>query len=517
MREKIVFMVVVAVLTLLLMQGIAPTGDDDITRDERDTLNLDAKKIYTTTNDVYRISVYGDTVAWSEMFKRNDTVSDLDIVVSSGGGIQKYGKVGISEKYPAVGNMIVWEELPQSSGDSKIVGTSGVIYSQTGISAESPAIDGNNVVYVLSGSTENGVGYYISGTTGTISVGDTVEFVDISGNCISYNQYVYSLRNKTSWKVINAGTIYRISGDRVLFAGRSNFGKSVYMGVKDIKTGETDIFVNYDTGLYGGIDSQDFDGSFAVWAYEGSMYVYNVLSKKIDQIPVTGVTNVAIGGGSIAWVVHTTTGYEIWMAKTPAAGSFADVTLTDLTSDSSPDVEYHLLLVMDSQGRKFGGINPETHIMYDEIPGATVVRTGKIVEYRIPTTDRNSLKYQVIGRHDGKYSLNVKMNIPTRGYSVSEVSATDIPIKLNETFTYLVNWDKVAENANDAVKIEIDTNGDGTVDRTVTTSKDITASSIADSGAGGLESLIMKNMFFIILGIAVLVVLVVVLSIKKKK
>ncbi len=519
MSGKMVFAIAVGLLSLLVLQGAAPmvAGWAGEAIGQRGIASVELMKIYSTSNVIRGVSAYGSTVAWSETFQRNASVSDTDIVVYSGGSTHTYGKRGISEVHPAVGNIVVWEELPETSGDAKIVGTTGIIFSQAGASGEYPAVDGLNVVYIISGTQGDGVGYTISGNQGSFSVDREVDVVDISGNYISWNREIYSLQNHTSWSVLNVGTILRISGDRVLFSGRSDFGKSVYMGVMNFKTGEEDVFIHYQTGLYGGIDSSDFDGSYVIWCYEGAAHLYNVYSKETYDIAVSGtVTHVAIGGGTLVLVTSDGSGYAVWKGNVPAAGSFVEVTLKD-PGYNTPDSEPHRLMVTDSQGRRFGGWNPSANDIYREIPGAMVVVSGEVTVYRIPTTAPDSLSYRVTGGHDGTYSLSVRGYVLTRGIKFAWVNATDISIHRGEIQSYIINWQKVMDGSSSAVKISIDTNGDGTVDRTVASGASITNATVNGSGSSGLFSLASGVWLLVIVAVLVLVVVALVLHSRKKK
>ncbi len=513
MKANLVLLMSILLFSLLIMQGfssLAWSVEKTTVSDISNTKGISSESIYSTSNEIQSISVYGNTIAWDERFSRGGGNSDADIIVYQSGTTHHYGLAGWEDREPAVGSMVIWSQSPVGAGDAKIVSPTGVVYSKPGTSGLYPAIDGSNVAFdAMNSSTGDMVGYIIRGRVGYITPNTTFSMVDISENYIIYGEEVYCITNGTHWRLMTYATLYKVSGDWALYIGRSNFGKSIYMGILNIKTGENDVIVSYNTGNYGGFDSYDFDGSFVVWSYEGTGYIYNIYSKETQNLPGRSIVHVAIGGGAIAWVSSSGTEYSIWMASTPKVGSFVDVSLYDPDANK-PDTEPLQLLIIDAQGHRFGGWNPATSDIYREIPGAVVVRGGVTTEYRIPAVNPDVLRYQVIGRHSGKYSLQVHGFVPVRSFQWAWVNATDISIDKDAVHTYTVDWQKVLSGSSSAVKIEIDTNGDGKADKTISAGSSIDESTIESGGSGGLE-VSLSSSGCLIVGVMVIVLLVAVI------
>ena len=69
--------------------------------------------------------------------------------------------------------------------------------------------------------------------------------------------------------------------------------------------------------------------------------------------------------------------------------------------------------------------------------------------------------FQISGKENGEYTLEILNE--EKG---NEFTANEIPTKQNEIHEYNINWEKLNESK-EGVNIQIDTNGDGTVDNSV--------------------------------------------------
>ncbi|MCX5991283.1 MAG: PKD domain-containing protein [Chloroflexi bacterium] len=112
--------------------------------------------------------------------------------------------------------------------------------------------------------------------------------------------------------------------------------------------------------------------------------------------------------------------------------------------------------VYDSQGRVAGVVNGETKL---DIPGSAY-NDGTILIY--PATD--SCRYTVVGTEDGVYGFCV---IRATKEGVLTFTTTDTPISANAIHEYAVDWDALAQG-NKGVTVQIDSNGDGTIDKSIT-------------------------------------------------
>jgi hypothetical protein len=95
-------------------------------------------------------------------------------------------------------------------------------------------------------------------------------------------------------------------------------------------------------------------------------------------------------------------------------------------------------------------------ILRDEIPTAVYdIENGKAAVVYL--TD-NSYKYQVIGTDAGVYSFYIDNTTPS---GLTGVELHNVPLALNEIYTYQVDWDAIARNER-GVQVSIDHQGDGT-------------------------------------------------------
>lgn len=76
----------------------------------------------------------------------------------------------------------------------------------------------------------------------------------------------------------------------------------------------------------------------------------------------------------------------------------------------------------------------------------------------------DSYKYRLIGKEDGNYGLLINNTINDAS---STFNAINIPIRRNEVHQYVINWNKMSRCEKGAAILEIDREGDGIFDRTV--------------------------------------------------
>lgn len=116
------------------------------------------------------------------------------------------------------------------------------------------------------------------------------------------------------------------------------------------------------------------------------------------------------------------------------------------------------LRVYDSQGRITGLVNA---IVMEEIPNSFYDQDSKTV---VIFNSTNFYRYEVAGTDNGTYGLTI---ISVEDGETTTFNATNIPTSPNVTHQYTINWTLLAQGAR-AATIQIDSNGDGAFEQTVT-------------------------------------------------
>lgn len=541
MTKKIILFLSVILVVVLSLQGIAvqheePAGKSNVVRyPEEIPIDLDANVIYSTNNTITGVSLVGKStedymVAWQESIKRDETNWDTDIFTYDypAQSVNHYGVVGendwgFSVSSRSDGYWVVWERNGSIESNHGTLLAKGNLYSYS-----DPSVYGDKLAFKYTTYYEEGGIKDISIEYTTIDnpTGD-IKKVNFPGDLIYCSPIItdeylaacsniYSFSNGSLWNGVYQGGIYAIYKDWVISAGVWNFQKSIFIDAINIKTGEYERIASFNTG-YDFFDSISFDNYLVAFSYDYSGYIYNVLSHKLYKINnyAGDVWHIAIGGGQVAWTDYY--GHNIRVANAPDVGSFVEVKLQQ--SQTGLDESPNTLMVIDSQGRKYG--YDADWKMYREIPGVVEVNNHEVMLFRLSAGNGEHYKYQVIGLNDGKYSLTIKRIGASTRASITElvVKATNISIKSREINQYVVDWQKVASKAADAVKLSIDVNGDGTFEREITASSEITNDVKEGTGLDNMLGLNIGGMMCIA-GIAVVViviVLIVVLIFKKKK
>lgn len=122
------------------------------------------------------------------------------------------------------------------------------------------------------------------------------------------------------------------------------------------------------------------------------------------------------------------------------------------------------LCVYDSEGNVTGLVNEEVR---EEIPNSIYDNETRTVLIFFPSYD---YYYNIIGVEEGAYGLNI--NFFEGGESVS-FTATDIPIIAGVVHQYTVDWEALARGE-EGVTIQIDSDGDGIFERTITADNELT-------------------------------------------
>lgn len=109
-----------------------------------------------------------------------------------------------------------------------------------------------------------------------------------------------------------------------------------------------------------------------------------------------------------------------------------------------------------------GGFDPSTKDGVEEIPNTIYDRESKAIVVFLPS---DSYRYVVTGTGDGTYELNITST--KDGKSIA-FNAVGIPITSKAVHQYTVDWDALSQGKKGVI-LQIDSNGDGIFDETVTT------------------------------------------------
>ncbi len=540
MAKKIILFLSVVLVIALSLQGIAVQHGEPMREYHAEryadtvSIDLDASVVYSTDNTIVDLSTTGKStndymVAWDESIKMNENSWDKDVFTYQyqDGSVKHYGKteeLDMSSKISLTngGYMVIWEQ------NGSIISSSGDILSGDNLNVyKNPSVWENKLAFEYYKNDNNGgnqdewIGYTtLDNPPGNIKKVDFTSSGElsipvISDKYLASGQYIYSFANGTFWKAVSNGNIMAIYGDWVITAGRWNFGKSIFLDAINIMSGECERIASFVTS-YDFFDSISFDNYLVTFSYDYNGYIYNVLSHKLYKINnyAGDIWHIAIGGGKITWTDYY--GHKLRVADAPDIGTYVEITLKDKSSQHSET--YDSLLIVDSQGRKYGYDRDMKE--YKEIGGVIEINVANPIIYRIPTGSGVTFKYQVIGMYEGSYDLQIKKIDSAMRSSLSElvVNAKAISIVKGEIDQYVVDWKKVASNAADAVKLSIDINGDGTFEKEITTSGEIT-NDVKEGGSGNMFGLILGVMMCIasIAVVVIVIVLIVVLVEKKKK
>ena len=120
------------------------------------------------------------------------------------------------------------------------------------------------------------------------------------------------------------------------------------------------------------------------------------------------------------------------------------------------------LRVYDSQGRVTGVVNGEER---NEIPKSSYYENTVTILF--PT---DFYTYEVVGTSGGSYDVTVTKVTEEES---TTFTATDISISGNAVHEYVIDWDALSEDE-DGVTMQIDSDGDGIFEKTITSDSDLT-------------------------------------------
>jgi len=122
------------------------------------------------------------------------------------------------------------------------------------------------------------------------------------------------------------------------------------------------------------------------------------------------------------------------------------------------------LRVYDPDGRVTGLVNGEemSEITYSIYHENTV----------IILSSNESYLYEIVGLEEGAYGLEVERVSFIENETIT-FSSTDIPISVNATHQYTINWDALSEGE-EGVTVKVDSDGDGVFELTFTSDNELT-------------------------------------------
>jgi hypothetical protein len=116
------------------------------------------------------------------------------------------------------------------------------------------------------------------------------------------------------------------------------------------------------------------------------------------------------------------------------------------------------LRVYDSEDRVTGLVNGNVK---EEIPDSIYNEQSDIVVISSPS---DSYRYEVISTGRGTYGLDIACIEGSQGMNFT---ATDIPVALGTVHEYIIDWDALSRGE-EGVIVQVDSDGDGTIDYTLT-------------------------------------------------
>jgi parallel beta-helix repeat protein len=195
-------------------------------------------------------------------------------------------------------------------------------------------------------------------------------------------------------------------------------------------------------------------------SYENfAMVNYKLLESAEYTLELAGTPYELIHEYAIKYAEHVNEGYElaaeaVEMIITPMIPFFMRISIF------SP-VE---LRVYDSDGRVTGLVNGEE---INEITNSIYHENTVII-----LASNDSYLYEIVGVEEGSYGLEIE-RVSLEENETITFTSTDIPISVNATHQYTINWDSLSQGE-EGVTIKVDSNGDGIFELTFTSDSELT-------------------------------------------
>ena len=130
------------------------------------------------------------------------------------------------------------------------------------------------------------------------------------------------------------------------------------------------------------------------------------------------------------------------------------------------------LRVYDTQGRVTGLINGE---VMEEIPNSAYFKGIFVI-----LSPNDSYRYEVVGTEEKEYKIGV---VSAEAEEANAFVATDVPTSTNTVHQYTIDWNALSKGEK-AVTMKIDSDGDGTSEKTFTADSELTHDEFVSKTAG---------------------------------
>lgn len=200
--------------------------------------------------------------------------------------------------------------------------------------------------------------------------------------------------------------------------------------------------------------------------------------------------------GQLNWSAR----YTLNLAQGNGSEIFPDPEITLGITETSVLAELHSpgeLRVYDSEGHITGLVNGEAK---NEIPYSDCYENAVTI-----LSPSDSYRYEVAGTSEGSYKLTVSFVTKEK---TNLFTATDIPTSGNAIHRYTIDCDALSQGEK-GVTVQIDSDGDGTFEKSITSDSELTQDEFASATSEGGEGKIAGLPFWIWIAIGVVVILVV--------
>lgn len=130
------------------------------------------------------------------------------------------------------------------------------------------------------------------------------------------------------------------------------------------------------------------------------------------------------------------------------------------------------LRVYDTQGRVTGLVNGE---VMEEIPNSAYFKGIFVI-----LSPNDSYRYEVVGTEEKEYKIGV---VSAEAEEANAFVATDVPTSTNTVHQYTIDWNALSKGEK-AVTMKIDSDGDGTFEKTFTADSELTRDEFVSRTAG---------------------------------
>ena len=297
------------------------------------------------------------------------------------------------------------------------------------------------------------------------------ELVTLAGKNFGYEERIESYVRFG----VSTAEIVKWTNDKIVVRAPDDYG----LGIDDAKF----AFKFITLGLSAASDTTFKFGLNLLSAFIPDLELYTSKLSEDEPLPLQWVKIAAAIGAPAGLVALRPTGeLDVPVTVKTSIGE-SEVRIFTFNCDSLPpiDIEDSLmaslaspgeLRIYDSQGRVTGLVNGEVKT---EVPNSDYYNEQLIV-----FNARDSYRYEVVGVDDGKYGLNVT-RVSNRG--IETFNATNVPTGIRAVHQYSIDWNVLSQGEK-GVTLKIDSDGDGTFEKTFTTDSELTHDEFVSKTAG---------------------------------